>query len=165
LVVEATLCHIRRGRELLLKKATRGISVGKWNGPGGKIEPGESPEAGAAREVFEETGLTVKRLFHHGTILFFMDGGRRLDIRVHLFSTGDFAGRARSTEEGRVRWFPLNGLPWGAMWDDDRYWFPAMLSGGRFEAKFYYDSGNHRVVEYEMAANNLRKGLKGASGR
>lgn len=155
MAVEATLCHILKGRKLLLKKATRGISVGKWNGPGGKVEVGETPEEGAAREVLEETGLKVRGLFHHGTILFFMDGGRSLSIRVHLFSTSDFAGRLRSTEEGRVRWFPLDWLPWGEMWDDDRYWFPAMLSRGRFDARFYYDRANQRVVEYEIDARNL----------
>jgi 8-oxo-dGTP pyrophosphatase MutT (NUDIX family) len=145
-----------RGRKLLLKKATRGISVGKWNGPGGKVERGETPEAGAAREVFEETGLRVSNLFHHGTILFCMDGGRSLGIRVHLFSTSHFAGRVRSTEEGMVRWFPVDGLPWGEMWDDDRYWFPVMLSRGTFDARFYYDGENRKVVEYEIHANNLR---------
>ncbi|CAG8828340.1 10215_t:CDS:2, partial [Racocetra persica] len=31
-----------------------------WNFPGGKIEPGEMPEAAACREVFEETNLTIE---------------------------------------------------------------------------------------------------------
>ena len=51
MVIEATICHIIRGRKLLLKKATRGISVGKWNAPGGKLEPGETPEQCARREI------------------------------------------------------------------------------------------------------------------
>jgi 8-oxo-dGTP diphosphatase len=34
---------------------------GKWNGLGGKFEPGESPEDCAVREIKEETGLTVTR--------------------------------------------------------------------------------------------------------
>ena len=73
MVIEATICHVIRGRRLLLKRANRGISVGKWNAPGGKIEAGETPEECAQREVLEETGLSVSRLFlsrdahiHHG---------------------------------------------------------------------------------------------------
>jgi 8-oxo-dGTP diphosphatase len=45
----------------------RGILVGQrrdgnppWTFPGGKIEPGESPEGAAVREALEETGLRVR---------------------------------------------------------------------------------------------------------
>jgi 8-oxo-dGTP diphosphatase len=38
---------------------------GLWEFPGGKIEPGESPEAAAVRECLEETGLTVQPLFRY----------------------------------------------------------------------------------------------------
>jgi 8-oxo-dGTP diphosphatase len=41
---------IRRGRE---------PSLGLWSIPGGRVEPGEDRAAAAAREVQEETGLTV----------------------------------------------------------------------------------------------------------
>jgi 8-oxo-dGTP diphosphatase len=112
LVTEATLCHILRGDKILLKKATRGISKGKWNAPGGKIDSGESPEECAKREVLEETGLRVSDLFYHGTLTFMMDGTTRVNIKGHLFSTRKAAGRARSSEEGPVKWVPLDELPW-----------------------------------------------------
>ena len=150
MVVEATVCHIIRGRRLLLKKANRGISKGKWNGPGGKIEPGETPEENAMREVFEETGLEVWNPFYHGKLLFYMDGKRKLGIRVHLFSTKEFTGTPRSSEEGEVRWFPVDKLPLDDMWDDDRYWIDSMLNLARFDARFYYDEENKLVVKYRM---------------
>lgn len=44
---------------LLIKKA-RGCYIGMWDLPGGKLEFGEKPLEGLAREVMEETGLVVK---------------------------------------------------------------------------------------------------------
>lgn len=153
-VMNATICHILRGDELLLKFATRGVSVGKWNGPGGKLERGESPQECARREVREETGLTAGRLRDHGTIRFFMNGKRSLNIRVRVFSTSDFAGRIRSTDEGELRWFKAAALPWKEMWDDDRYWVHLMLLGGAFDAKFYYDEKNRVVTEYSIRSRS-----------
>ena len=133
-----------------MKRATRGISKGKWNAPGGKIEPGESPEENARREVREETGLRVRNLFYHGAISFFMGGGRKLGIKVHLFSTRQFHGRMSSTDEGEVGWFGVTEIPFLEMWDDDKYWIQLMLARSRFNAKFYYDRANRKVTDYEI---------------
>jgi 8-oxo-dGTP diphosphatase len=152
LVIEATICHVIRGRALLLKKANRGISVGKWNAPGGKSEPGEAPEECARREVLEETGLRVSRLFDHGALTFMMDGGKTLHTRARLFSTSDAKGRARSSDEGPVRWFKLDALPYDEMWEDDLFWIPLMLRGLRFNATFTYDAANRHVVGFAITS-------------
>jgi len=52
-----TLCYLRRdGRVLLQKKAKGLFGEGKYNGPGGKILPGENPEQSAIREVLRRPG-------------------------------------------------------------------------------------------------------------
>ena len=56
LVVAGALC--RRGRVLVAQRL-RGDDVGKWEFPGGKVEPGESPEAGLTRELREELGIEL----------------------------------------------------------------------------------------------------------
>ena len=45
---------------ILLGRKRRGMGYGKWNGFGGKIEAGETMRECAARELFEECGLTVR---------------------------------------------------------------------------------------------------------
>ncbi len=148
---EQTLCHVLDGEKLLLKRASRGISLGRWNAPGGNIDEGESPEECAVREVFEETGLRVKNLFSHGIMNFYLDGKEELSVKGHLFSTREFEGEIRSSEEGEVRWFDADKLPLAEMWPDDEFWLNLMLSGRRFNADFYMGKGNKSIVKYSIA--------------
>jgi 8-oxo-dGTP diphosphatase len=48
-----------RGDEILVMKRAGGFSAGGWFIPGGHVEDGERPAESAAREVFEETGISV----------------------------------------------------------------------------------------------------------
>lgn len=48
------------GRVLLAQRPAHKHLGGKWEFPGGKIEPGEAPEAALARELREELGITIE---------------------------------------------------------------------------------------------------------
>jgi 8-oxo-dGTP diphosphatase len=50
---------IDRGRALLIRRGSEPL-LGEWSIPGGTLELGETLEQGVARELLEETGLTVK---------------------------------------------------------------------------------------------------------
>ena len=52
---------IRSGRVLMLRRANV-HGDGAWSAPGGHIDKGESLEQCAAREVFEETGVTIRNV-------------------------------------------------------------------------------------------------------
>jgi ADP-ribose pyrophosphatase YjhB (NUDIX family) len=51
-------CIWRDGKVLLIQRAKP--PVGIWAFPGGHVEPGEQLEQAAARELFEETGMTAE---------------------------------------------------------------------------------------------------------
>ena len=58
-----TLCYLERGDQYLMLHRTKkenDLNHDKWIGVGGGIEPGETPEQGLLREVFEETGIRVR---------------------------------------------------------------------------------------------------------
>ena len=148
--IEATLCHIIHDRKLLLKKANSGISAGKWNGPGGKLEGEETPEQNVVREVMEETSLRIIHPSYRGQIEFYMDGREELDYLVRVYLVRKFSGTPKSSREGKVRWFHLEKIPYSLMWDDDRYWLPLLLNGVKFDARFFYDKQNRNVTRYEM---------------
>ena len=51
---------VRDGRVLVARRAPGERFAGRWEFPGGKVEPGESPEAGLKRELREELALDVQ---------------------------------------------------------------------------------------------------------
>ena len=62
-MILATLCYVKHdGCTLMLhrNKKANDIHEGKWNGLGGKFEAGETPEECAIREVYEESGLSIR---------------------------------------------------------------------------------------------------------
>lgn len=61
----ASIVVLRRDAVLMVERA-RPPFAGLWSFPGGRAEPGEDLQATARRELFEETRLTVDRLFSLG---------------------------------------------------------------------------------------------------
>ncbi len=136
---------IRNGRILLIDKKT-GLGKGKVNGPGGKVEKGESPEACAVRECQEELGITVSDLQYCGQHKFqFVDG---YSIHVWVYRTDQFAGVPTETREARPLWVDLDKIPYESMWEDDEIWLPMMLRGERFAGRWIFEGD--RMLDYEL---------------
>lgn len=78
---------------LLIKKNRPDFQKGKWNGIGGKLEPGETPIQAMVREFWEETGLqTLEGYWVHTITLSGMDS-KQQPFAVHFFRhfINDFA--------------------------------------------------------------------------
>src|SRR5205814_6716180 len=93
----ANLCFIIRDRRVLLIRKKRGLGAGKINGPGGKIEPGETALESAIREAQEEIGITALGVSERGVLRFqFVDG---YSLHCVVFVAEDFEGELCETPE------------------------------------------------------------------
>ena len=130
--VVCTLVFAVRGSEVLLIRKKRGLGAGKINGPGGKLDPGETALASAIREVQEEIGVTPLEIEERGVLHFqFTDG---YSLHCAVFLARDFTGTLIETDEATPHWFALDKIPYEEMWADDRHWLPEMLAGKSFRA-------------------------------
>ena len=149
-VQDATLClPVVDGRVLLIRKK-RGVGAGLYNGPGGKIEPGETPREAVVREVREEVGLSVAP--EKCGELAFTFGGDPF-MFVHVYRADEYDGTPRETEEAVPRWYPVDDLPYDEMWPDDRYWFPLMLDGRPFRGTFHFTDDGEEMDGWELDAD------------
>jgi len=136
---------------LLLKKNAGLFGAGKWNAPGGKLQPKETAEHCAIREVYEETGLVVESPRRVGTLVFFKHNGRQdPDWIAHVFLTDEFHGTVKEGKEGILRWYPIDRPPFDEMWEDDRYWYRLAIEGRRFRGDFYFRGDFEKLVDHKI---------------
>jgi 8-oxo-dGTP pyrophosphatase MutT (NUDIX family) len=151
--VEATLCAILRDGEILLQRKAAGrFGEGKWNGAGGKLKPWEDPVDGVVREVLEETGLRIREPRRHGVLDHYFGDRSAPAWSVHVFSATMFDGDPVGGEEGELRWFPVEEVPYSEMWEDDLHWLPLLLEGRDFDGAFYFNEDASRLLEFRLSA-------------
>ena len=147
----ATLVFVVRDGQVLLIRKKRGLGAGKINGPGGRLEPGESIEACAVREAQEELLITPTGLEHSGENLFqFVDG---YSIHVHVFRASGFSGTPTETAEAAPLWAPIEWVPYDEMWEDDRLWLPLMFARQRFVGRYVFETDRMLDHHVEVAPN------------
>lgn len=146
----ATLCYVRKnGRTLMLHRVKKANDVheGKWNGLGGKFEPGESPEECVIREIREEAGLKIRSPKLKG-VLTFPDFAKGDDWYVFVFTADKFSGRLIESPEGDLKWIPDRDLLKLNLWEGDKVFLPLLKRRGHFSGKFHYRGG--RLKDYSV---------------
>ena len=149
-MILATLCYVKHaGRTLMVhrNKKPGDIHAGKWNGLGGKLEAGETPEECARREILEESGLRVIKLKMKG-FLTFPHFARDEDWYAFVFVVDEFEGELIDSPEGQLEWIEDRRLLELELWEGDRFFLEWLDRPGFFSGKFVYEEG--RYIEHDV---------------
>ena len=142
-LLQTTLCYLEQnGCYLMLHRVKKKNDVNhdKWIGVGGKFEPGEDAHACALREVYEETGLTMRAPRYRGIVDFFCPPWPA--ERMHLFTCSDFAGTMTDCDEGTLEWVPKQAVQTLPIWPGDKLFFRLLEQDAPFfHLELYYDAG------------------------
>jgi len=124
------------------------VHKGKWNGLGGKFEPGESPDACVRREMKEESGLTVLDPRLRGVLTFpaFKD---EEDWVVFVYTATRAEGELVQGPEGHLEWIEDGKVLDLPLWEGDRIFLPWLEEERFFTGTFVYRGG--RLVSHESA--------------
>lgn len=96
---------LRGGAVLAARRTTPPEVAGRWEFPGGKVEPGEEPAAALVREIAEELGCVVAVTGWLGAAV---PIGERYTLRVALAQL--VRGEPTPVEHDRVRWLTVDQL-------------------------------------------------------
>lgn len=136
-----TLCHIEKdGCYLMLHriKKENDLNRDKWVGIGGKLEDKESPEECNAREVLEETGLTLNSCRYCGIVTFVSDKWET--EYMHIFHSDDFAGEVKECDEGVLEWVEIPRIYSLPIWQGDKIFLRLIEQGvDFFSLKLVYE--------------------------
>jgi 8-oxo-dGTP diphosphatase len=96
-----------RGRVLLARRPEGKPMAGLWEFPGGKIEPGETPEAALARELEEELGVVI------GTpvpLAFVSHGYEGFHLVMLLYAVREWVGALQGLQGQALDWVDADRL-------------------------------------------------------
>ena len=150
-----TLCYIKHnGKTLMLHRVKKenDMHEGKWNGLGGKLEAGETPEECIIREVKEESGLTIYNPNLRGILTFPKFDGID-DWMSFLFTATQFEGELIDSPEGNLEWiedtevFNLN------LWPGDRIFLNWVEENRFFSGKFIYK--NKKLIDHSVIFHDI----------
>jgi 8-oxo-dGTP diphosphatase len=133
-------------RVLLIHRNARpdDAHLGKYNGLGGKLDPGEVVVAGMRREIREEAGIECESLRLAGTISWPGFGKNGEDWFGFVFRINRFSGTpSNANPEGTLEWVEVNRVLTLPLWEGDRHFLPLLFesSGSQFHGVMPYRDG------------------------
>jgi 8-oxo-dGTP diphosphatase len=157
-MINTTLCHIEKdGKYLMMHRVKKenDLNHDKWVAIGGKFESGESPEEANAREVLEETGLTLGKVRYCGIVTFVSDEwGTEY---MHLFHTTEFSGDLIECNEGDLCWVDIKEVYNLPIWEGDKIFLKLLEEKAPFfslKIEYVGDTLVNAVLNGEKIKNN-----------
>jgi 8-oxo-dGTP diphosphatase len=111
--IQVVLAYIERDGQVLLTRRPAGTHLaGCWEFPGGKIEPGETPQQALIREVDEEIGLAVTVSEELAATTYAYPDRR---VALHLYRCIAHVGEPVARHVAAVQWVSADALEQVAM--------------------------------------------------
>ena len=104
IAVAAAVIQRADGRFLLAQRPRGKVYAGYWEFPGGKIEAGEPAERALARELHEELGIDIERLYPWLTREYVYPHGH---VRLQFFRVLAWRGEPHPREDQAIAWQAL----------------------------------------------------------
>lgn len=150
-----TLLFLIKDDQILLAMKKRGFGAGRFNGIGGKIEPGETVEQAMIRECQEEIEVTPTNYWKVAEHDFLVEGGNAWRMYAHVYFCDKWEGEPNETEEMAPQWFNRSNIPYDQMWQDDAHWLPQVLEGQKLFGYFTFDDQDHMLTSNVTAMETL----------
>ena len=158
-LIPAVLIYARFGDEILMVHRNASdrpgdYHAGKWNGLGGKCEPGESALQAAKREFREESGLDAsEQVFRPLGTLHFPNfkASKCEDWLVFVFEA-ELSSLQRESSvsgpEGELHWVKISALMSLNLWEGDRHFIPLVIAREPFTGTLWYQG--QKVIKHEI---------------
>lgn len=156
--IRRTLLFLRKDNQVLLAMKKRGFGAGKWNGVGGKLEPGETVEQALIRETEEEIGVTPTNFWAVAELDFVQDveTADPWHMYVYAYICDEWQGDPIESEEMAPQWYAISDIPYDRMWQDDEHWLPQVLAGQKVIGRFTFDH------EDKLLTHTVKRGHNGS---
>jgi 8-oxo-dGTP diphosphatase len=151
-LVPRVLCFVYADDDVLLLHGApdKKIWPGKYNGLGGHLERGESVQAAAAREIWEEAGLKVEQLRLRGVVT--VDTGEPAGIGLFVYTARALSRETVASDEGQLEWVPVAEVAARDCVED----VPILLaqlatqppSAPPFSANYRYDAAGRLKIDF-----------------
>lgn len=151
-----TLCFVTSGDEVLLLRGApdKRIWPDQYNGVGGHVKHDEDVHTAALREIYEETGLSLRELRLRGIINIPVDPGDK-GIILFVFTAVAANRDVRPSAEGTPQWVPFDEIHRLDLVEDLPTLLPRVLAMAPddppFFARYTYDERDRLVVTYAPA--------------
>jgi 8-oxo-dGTP diphosphatase len=122
--VVAAALYDAQGRVLIAQRLPGKHMAGRWEFPGGKIEPGESEQQALARELREELGIEVAAAHPELTL---RHNYAERHVHVSMWIVDHYAGKPRGLDGQRLKWVAPARLPDEDILEADRPFIEALL--------------------------------------
>lgn len=160
-VIPAVLIYVvdAKSQVLMIHRVSKNkddFHLGKWNGLGGKLEPGESPVMAAQRELREESGLELRiedfkltgvlqfplfKAHKNEDWLVWAFVAKVLDTHLPYQFGEDHPVPFFESKEGELHWVPITKVMSLNLWPGDREFLPQILKGEFYAGTIWYHEG------------------------